>query len=107
MALDLIADDIASTLGWTLADAGDFVIDTAAVILRFHRDPNWPFELRVLENAQQRMHDEFIDTTWPECPVHEVHPLWLTEKPPWRWRCGEVSTPLGGLRGTRRPDSSS
>jgi hypothetical protein len=35
------------------------------------------FYLRVAERFQQELHDEFVDTSWPSCPDHRNHPLWL------------------------------
>jgi hypothetical protein len=31
---------------------------------------------RVVDAAQQDMHDLFIDTDWPRCPKHP-HPMWF------------------------------
>jgi hypothetical protein len=31
----------------------------------------------VVDDVQQYIHDTFIDTTWPACPRHPNHPLWL------------------------------
>jgi hypothetical protein len=45
--------------------------------------------------VQQRLHDEFIDTTWPACPEHPSHPLWFDGE---NWYCeqsGTVVAPLG------------
>src|SRR5437867_11756440 len=76
-SLDLLAADVASTLGWARKDAEAFIADTAAVIIEFLEDTAWRFDLRVIENVQQRIHDEFIDTSWPACPIHGLHPLWV------------------------------
>lgn len=95
--LDLLMSDVHSTLGWPHAEAKNFVLDTAAVILDFIEDDEWTFVDRVIGNVQQRMHDEFIHTSWPECPAHGRHPLWLASEQPWRWVCTGVSIPLGEL----------
>ena len=57
---------------------------------------------RVVGYVQQAFHDSYIDTTWPRCPRHPHHPLWLHEG--W-WRCdrdgvavaklGELAASLG------------
>src|SRR5262245_54592644 len=31
----------------------------------------------VADDVQQRMHDEHIDTSWPSCPRHPNHPMWI------------------------------
>lgn len=50
------------------------------------------------EDAQQWLHDTFLDTTWPPCPDHGRHPLW------WRtpslfhvWTCEESGRPVCAL----------
>lgn len=45
------------------------------------------YEQRVVEDVQQILHDERINTTWPTCPQHANHPLWLTDG--W-WVCATV-----------------
>jgi hypothetical protein len=95
---DLLASDISATIGWPRTESADFVVDTAWGVLDFLEDQKWPFAERVIENVQQRMHDEFIDTSWPECPAHGQHPLWIRGGSPWLWTCTGVSVPLGGLR---------
>jgi hypothetical protein len=42
------------------------------------------YEQRVVDDVQQSIHDEFLDTTWPACPQHPNHPLWYSAG--W-WRC--------------------
>jgi hypothetical protein len=32
---------------------------------------------KLVEEVQQYFHDCFVDTTWPACPRHFSHPLWL------------------------------
>ena len=55
----------------------------------------------VVDAVQQRLHDEFIDTSWPACPEHPNHPLWFSDG--W-WRCtasGTAVAKLGELLRTR------
>jgi hypothetical protein len=52
------------------------------------------YEDKVVERVQQRLHDEFIDTTWPACPEHANHPLWLVDG--W-WRCDVSGTAVAEL----------
>ena len=52
------------------------------------------YDDRVVAEVQQRLHDEFIDTTWPACPEHPNHPLWLADG--W-WRCETSGTAVAAL----------
>ena len=64
--------------------------------LTFVEDAAW-FTDKVVEDLQQRMHDEFVDTVWPQCPHHRHHPLWLHDG---AWVCeqdGVSVAPLGAL----------
>ena len=38
-----------------------------------------PFRDELVDAFQQRMHDEFVDVSWPRCPLHPNHPMWLTD----------------------------
>lgn len=96
-ALDLMMQDMVSTLGWTAPEARGFLMGEAAILVGLIDEPGFVFEWRVMESVQQRMHDEFIHTSWPECPTHGEHPLWLTETKPWEWRCRGLSIGLGQL----------
>jgi hypothetical protein len=101
--LRLLVSDLQSTLYWPRPEAEGFVLETVGVTLDFLDEEEWPFVGRVIENVQQRMHVEFIDTTWPTCPDHGRHPLWLSREPPWRWTCTatSLSIPLGQLKGSK------
>jgi len=52
------------------------------------------YEDHVVEQVQQLLHDEFIDTTWPACPEYPNHPLWYSHG--W-WRCKAPRTAVAGL----------
>jgi hypothetical protein len=55
------------------------------------------FEQRVVDDVQQTLHDEFVDTCWPRCPEHPHHPLWYSQQ--W-WSCSQSGyrvARLGGL----------
>jgi len=98
----LVAADLRGTLSWTEDRAWTFVQLEADVQATYVDDAGW-LAWHLTENIQQRLHDEFIDTTWPACPIHHRHPLWLNEEDggPWFWRCletGQAIAPLGGLR---------
>src|SRR5213593_4833260 len=64
--IGLLVSDLRSSLGWNQDDSRDFVVDTAAAILEVLEYDSPGFEQQVIENVQQRIHDEFIDTSWPE-----------------------------------------
>jgi hypothetical protein len=53
--------------------------------------------LVVVEDVQQRLQDEFVDTTWPACPRHPNHPLNFVDGV---WHCpqdGAEAPSLGEL----------
>ena len=52
---------------------------------------------RVVEDTQQAIHDDFIDTTWPRCPRHHRHPLWLHNGGWWCEEDGICIASLGEL----------
>lgn len=54
----------------------------------------------VAERLQQWIHDNFVDTSWPLCPLHGQHPLFLDEEERLVWKCLELDqeiAPLGAL----------
>jgi hypothetical protein len=90
-AAGLIAHDLAATLGWEAGQAG---MEARAVLE--HRTgllltgPAWEGldrarQLELLDDViveavgdlQQRLHDTFVDTSWPSCVRHPHHPMWL------------------------------
>lgn len=94
--IDLIAPDLVATLGWMVDQAKEVVATAGAV---YEQDPAL-VAVRVAEEVQQWLHDSFLDATWPSCPSHRNHPLWLAEEPPFTWHCPRDSTaiaPLGQL----------
>lgn len=67
-----LTDDVRATLG----DGHEALIRSAAANVRsFAGDPTW-FAAKVVDDVQQRLHDEHVDVTWPRCPRHPHHPLW-------------------------------
>lgn len=89
----LVTQDLLATVG---PGFEEFAIEAAAR-LRLFRDTLAAYEQEVVDDVQQRLHDEFVDTTWPACPLHHHHPLWYSEG--W-WRCpqeGAIAR-LGELR---------
>jgi hypothetical protein len=55
---------------------------------------------RMADDLQQRIHDEFIDVSWPRCPRHPHHPLWL-EDGSWRCTADNVAIAALGMLGRR------
>ena len=95
--VELLGADVAATVA---GDRSDIVRQEATRAREFvHRPPD--YEDKVVEQVQQRLHDEFIDTTWPACPTHPNHPLWFAGG--W-WRCeasGAAVAELGQLSSRR------
>jgi hypothetical protein len=92
-AAELIAHDLTATLGWDAGtartearDALDNRADWLPTRLAWDDlDPATQEEVLdelvvgAVEDLQQRLHDTFVDTSWPPCPRHPNHPLWLGE----------------------------
>lgn len=97
----LLLHDVASTLGnrvgadakaylayrindaWSVTWANETAVDRAQ---------------RAVDDVQQVVHDEFIDTTWPACPRHPNHPLWFREGWWWCEMDGVAIAKLGELK---------
>jgi len=102
--IDLIAPDLVATLGWTVDQARE-VVATAGTV--YEQDPEL-VTFQVAEEVQQWLHDSFLDTSWPRCPSHRNHPLWLAEDPPFTWHCPRDAiavAPLGQLDTVVSPPS--
>ena len=90
----LLSRDVATTIG----PGHEARIRRAATDVRALRSEVDDYVAKVVEDVQQELHDLFIDPSWPSCPLHHRHPLWLHDG---HWTCGEsrVSVaPLGQLR---------
>ena len=109
-AVRLVVDDLVATLGWDRSNAESVVraeaMQWAEPDLSWQFDePQWngidAFTLKVAEEVQQIIHDNWLDTSWPRCPTHTTHPLWLQEQT-LEWACpedGRRYAALGSLRG--------
>jgi hypothetical protein len=51
--------------------------------------------------VQQYFHDLFIHTTWPSCPRHRRHPLWLHCE---FWTCELDDVPIARLGELKRTE---
>ena len=90
----LIGRDLAETIG----DGHESIAEEAATRIQLFCDDPESFEQRVVDDVQQSVQDDFVDTSWPACGEHLKHPLWCSGG--W-WRCevsGRRVAPLGGLR---------
>lgn len=109
-AVGLLARDLLTTLG----SSQEHAVRRSAGNIRWLFDHNtalnedgepdqrdWDFAYfmeRLVEDVQQWLHDTFVDTTWPTCPRHGRHPLWLIDG---SWKCDAddvVVARLGELR---------
>lgn len=76
----MLAHDVLATLG---GGHEEFIRNEASMYREMVNSPDaGEFDLDgyicgVVEHVQQSFHDDFLDTTWPECPTHSRHPLWL------------------------------
>ncbi len=72
---DLAATGLAERVAWVnvaAANAAEFVEDPVDLVQK------------VVDDVQQRLQDEFVDTTWPACPHHPNHPLEYSDG---EWSC--------------------
>jgi len=74
----LLVHDLHATVG---VDHDHWALNNA-VRLRPFSDDVASYIQRVVDDTQQDMHDEFIDTVWPKCPRH-AHPLWFRDGSWW------------------------
>lgn len=91
-----VVADLTATLAWSQERAEAFVCQNS---LGWQK--GLPRIVVVAEAVQQRLHDDRIDTSWPACPDHRLHPLWLSrETLPPMWTCpatGKSFCALGDL----------
>lgn len=93
-AIRLLISDVSATIG----NGHDESIREIAAQVRTFRDDPADYRQTVVDDVQQYFHDVFIDTTWPRCPLHPNHPLWLHAG---HWICEKdrvVVARLGELR---------
>ena len=102
-AVALIAHDLAATLDWDPQRAATFAEETIGVGVNVHDwDVTWGSSaIKLAEDVQQHLHDSFVHTTWPACPLRPPHPLWLDRDHNRAvWRCTQAGidiAPLGSL----------
>jgi hypothetical protein len=92
-AVALLSRDLTATLGLPSETAETLArreaVAAAAIMNEWDDDEvSWAlFLARVVEETQQWLHDTFIETTWPRCPEHANHPLWLNDEESSGWAC--------------------
>lgn len=92
--IERLLRDLTATVG---GDRRSEILEFVDLALTFITEPEH-FTEWVVERAQQVLHDTFEDTTWPRCPRHGRHPLWLR----WNngdptWCCDTDNTPVARL----------
>jgi hypothetical protein len=87
---DLIEADLAATIGGEHAGR----VQARARVLRTF--PRAGVGQQLVEDIQQQIHDERICTTWPTCPLHGTHPLWVHDG---QWTCEQAGVPIGPVGG--------
>jgi hypothetical protein len=95
-AVELVTHDLVATLGWDTRTATRLAGREARKVAQFARADD--YICRVAEEVQQYLHDTFVDTTWPACPHHPRHPLWLNNHPPpFAWHCPASGQPIAAI----------
>lgn len=87
--------DLTATLGWSQELAEEFVRENAC-----SWESGVPRLVVLAENVQKHVHDGWVDTSWPACPEHQSHPMWLSRTLPPIWTCpstGKTVCALGEL----------
>ena len=82
---DLLIADLETTLG------GDHSARVYAHALRLQSMSVSRAPDKLVEDVQQQVHDEHLSSTWPTCPRHGSHPLWLQGD---RWACERDNVPV-------------
>jgi hypothetical protein len=88
--VSLLRADVEAIIG----PGHDEAIIEAAARRRLYADVFAQYVIDVVDDAQQCLHDSFVDTTWPSCPFHPNYPLWFSGG--W-WRCERIEEPTARL----------
>jgi hypothetical protein len=94
-----LVHDVVSTIA--VADQGEFIAYVRArgqqhIDLRNARTVA-ALTQQLVDEIQQQIHDEFIDVSWPRCPRHPHHPMWLQDGSWWCTKDHVAIAPLGTL----------
>jgi hypothetical protein len=90
--VELLLRDVEATLG----PGHEATVQEFATNLDEYTDDVRLYRDRLVEDVQQYFHDCFIDVTWPRCPRHPNHPLWLHED---SWCCERDDAAIAELGG--------
>ena len=93
----LIRADVESTAGSGHEEA---IVEAAARKRLFVCGPERYLD-EVVDEVQQYLHDDFVDTTWPACPHHPNHPLWCSDG--W-WQCERIEKRIARVGALSRVD---
>ena len=78
---DALVDEVVAALTRDLMASGLerylYIITAEATNARQLVDDAPRYVEKVVEDVQQSILDQFIDTSWPRCPRHFRHPLWF------------------------------
>jgi len=88
--IELILRDVVATLG----DGHERMVRHYAQWAREYATDWNDYVDRVVEQVQEEIHDLFIDTVWPQCPLHPHHPLWLHID---HWACTTARVDIAAL----------
>ena len=69
--------DVTNTVG------ADFVVIVETLATALASLDMIDAETKLIEDVQQDLMDNFVNTCWPECPRHGSHPLWYREGSWW------------------------
>ncbi len=90
-AATLLKRDIAGTAGPSYQSLVDRHIERLLPFAEWSEDV---LAARIIDDVQQEIHDTFVDTSWPHCPMHPHHPLWFEDG---AWRCSERGAAVAAL----------
>lgn len=91
-----IARDLSATLGWSAGTATSFVREHGSVEdYADHASDALTLAANVIENVQEAVHRELIDTQWPLCLHHGRHPLTIDSDLVWRCYEEDLDDPAG------------
>jgi hypothetical protein len=86
----LLCRDLENTVG----RGHEHIVAEAAVRIRWFSGERATFEQRLVDDVQQELHDSFVDTSWPRCPMHPHHPLWYSGQ---SWVCEQTGKSVAKL----------
>ena len=87
--IEALARDVAATVALRDRTAFTSRLMGEALDLRSRISPKLDvssFRDSLVDEVQQRMHDEFVDVSWPRCPRHPHHPMCLRDG---AWYCAK------------------